>query len=128
VRSTVRLQPFSMFCPKCSLGRTDLLLLAGLFASRNLGPGFGTAGHFARFCQGRALHYRSPADTFAPLLLQVLYLLPRIVVCSELSSPLVAKGLAPAGNGVLRSGEAVIRHPSLRQPYIQVSCVLVSQN
>jgi hypothetical protein len=31
---------------KCSLGRTDLLLLAGLFAFRNQGPGFGTVGHF----------------------------------------------------------------------------------
>jgi hypothetical protein len=27
-------------------GRTDLLLLAGLFAFRNQGPGFGTVGHF----------------------------------------------------------------------------------
>jgi hypothetical protein len=40
----------------------------------------------------------------------------------------VAKRLALAGNSVLRSGEAVIRHPSLLQPDIQVSCAPVSQN
>jgi hypothetical protein len=41
---------------------------------------------------------------------------------------MVAKRLALAGNSVLRSGEAVIRHPSLLQPDIQVSRVPVPQN
>jgi hypothetical protein len=41
---------------------------------------------------------------------------------------MVSKRLALAGNSVLKSGEAAIRHPSLLQPDIQVSSVPVPQN
>jgi len=54
--------------------------------------------------------------------------LPEICPRSLILLAMVAKRLALAGNSVLRSGEAVVRHLSLLQPDIQVSCVPVPQN
>ena len=54
--------------------------------------------------------------------------MPEIYPRSLILLAIVPKRLALAGNRVLRSGEAVIRHPSLLQPDIQVSRVPVPQN
>ena len=54
--------------------------------------------------------------------------MPEIYPRSLILFAMVAKRLPPAGNSVLRSGEAFTRRPSLLQPDIEACCGPVSQN